>query len=78
MSGPYAQSLKIVGTDDDEVIDSTLEGIAEVLGYETGLVRRMFSRGIVKKWTLDPFSLGAYAEPGKGQVRVFEYSRSLG
>ena len=69
ISSPYTQSQKITGTDDDEVIDSTLEGIAEVMGYDIGLVRRMFVRGVVKKWALDPYSLGGYADPARGQVR---------
>ena len=71
MSGPHTLALKFVGTDDDEIVDATLEGVADVMGFDLGLVRRMFHRGVVKKWTMDPFALGAYAQPAKGQVRCF-------
>eukprot|EP00094_Tigriopus_californicus_P013497 TCALIF_13055-PA protein Name:"Similar to L-amino-acid oxidase (Siganus canaliculatus)" AED:0.03 eAED:0.03 QI:30/0.85/0.75/1/1/1/8/23/553 len=62
-------SLKLIGMSDDDVIEKCLEALAQIHHQDLTFIKEQFLRGVVKHWSLDPFTLGAFA-----QFAPFEYS----
>ena len=68
MTGSSPSHMWFLGLSDEELIESALETVIDAIGSKETLVNDLFIRGVVKKWGSDPNTLGAFAEPLKGQV----------
>ena len=55
---------------DNDIIESMLVQVSLAMDFEEKFVKRMFMRGVVKQWNLDPFTLGGITHPSIGQVGV--------
>ena len=62
-------ALRFTGMTDEEVIKETIEGVAELHNQTFKYVNELFLRGVVKRWSLDENTLGAFASFYPYQVR---------
>ena len=49
-----------VGMTDEDLIDECIKSLAKVHNMDYEAVRSMYLKGVVKKWDLDEFTLGAF------------------
>ena len=49
-----------VGMTDEDLIDECIKSLAKVHNMDYDAVRNMYLKGVVKKWDLDEFTLGAF------------------
>lgn len=66
-------SLKLIGMSNDDVIQKCLEALAQIHQRELSFIKEQFLRGVVKHWSLDPFTLGAFAQFAPYEVRSFQF-----
>ena len=45
---------------DDDLIDECIRSLAKIHNMEYDIVKKMYLKGVVKKWDLDEFTLGAF------------------
>lgn len=53
-------ALRFTGMNDDAVIEECLIGLAKIHNKPYSFVKELFMSGHVKRWTLDPNTLGAF------------------
>ena len=49
-----------VGMTDEDLIEECIKSLAKVHNMDYDTVRNMYLKGVVKKWDLDEFTLGAF------------------
>jgi monoamine oxidase len=54
-------SSRMLGQPDKEIFEEMMEGLARYHNKTFDEVRAQFMKGVVKHWTLDPNTLGAFA-----------------
>ena len=54
---------------DEDLIDECIKSLAKVHNMDYDTVRNMYLKGVVKKWDLDEFTLGAFTVFEPYQVR---------
>ena len=67
-AGHHATALQ--GKSHDEVIDSAVWALAEIMGVEAATVREQLVSGFVHDWLHDAFSCGAYSYTAVGGVNA--------
>ncbi len=55
---------------DDQVIEECLRHVAKIHNMSLKKIQELYHSGVVKKWSLDPFSLGAFVFSYPHHVRT--------
>ena len=59
-----------VGMSDDDLIEECIKSLAKIHKLSYDYVKKLFMKGVVKRWDLDEFSLGAFTVFKAYQVSI--------